>query len=186
MTDGKKKSKLPLVIGVGCLGLISMCCCTGGGAVMWRSNTIEDASIEHVTRFLSALQIRDYNAAFGASESLGGDGLYTVDQFQNCIQSTPLGDMVSFSCEEADVDIPDGAADVICSTVSATQGPQEITIRANYATEFYAELGFVWFSPGATFMPAWTTDDCAAWSGREYFEGAPEGRFKPGAPGYGQ
>jgi len=185
MNEPKKKNRALLFVGIGCLGLITLCCCTGGGVVMWRSSAIGDGATAHAELFLGYVQTGNYDAAFGSSEYLGDTSLYSPLQFQMCLQSTPLGDMTSFTCHSAEPDLQSGDADVSCTIQSATQGPQEVTIHVNSATELSAYLGFIWFSQGAVFGEAWPGDECARWSGREYFGDTPPGRIRPGPPGYG-
>jgi hypothetical protein len=150
---------------------------------MWVSGQIEDGAKAHANLFLSFVQMGNYDAAYGTSEYMGDTSLYSAAQFQSCLLSTPIGDMTSYSCDDAEVDLADQDADVICVVQSASQGAQEITVHVNSPTDF-PYLGFIWFSPGTVFGPAWPSNECARWSGREFFEGPPEGRISPGPAGY--
>jgi hypothetical protein len=181
----KKKNRTLLYVGVGCLGLITLCCCTGGGLALFQTNRVDDAAISHAEYFLDNVQLGSWDAALASSEWMGDTTLYSSGQMQLCFQATPLSDMSAYTCDEADGQLWEDDRDVTCTIQSVSQGSQEISIHVNSATDM-PYLGFVWFSPTATVTPTWSGDECARWSGRDYFDEPPAGFVRPqAAPSFG-
>ncbi len=177
----KKKSRVLLFVGVGCLSLITMCCCTGGGLAWWRTNDVDKSARHHAEYFLSNVQSHEWDQALASSEYMGDTALYSSAQMQSCFMDTPLGNMSSYFCSDADGALWDDDRDVTCTVQTFGQGPQEITIHVNSADGAFPYLGFVWFSPTATFGTEWSSDNCARWSGRDYFDEPPANRVRPQA-----
>lgn len=179
MAEGKGK-RIALFVGIGCIALLGLCCGGMGLALFMKKSSYDTAAKEHAERFLGFMQRREYPAAFGATEYMGGSNLYSIEQFQGCVSATVLGDMTAFSCDDVESDLlfdSDGA-DVICTVTSASHGESEITVHVNSPDE-WPYLGFIWFSPGAFMGDAWHGDSCARWSGRDFFEEPPSGRVRP-------
>ncbi len=182
--EPKKKSRVPLFVGVGCLGMITLCCCTGGGLAFWQKSRVDDGAIAHAEYFLNNVQLKTWDAALASSEYMADTSLYSSAQMGLCFMDTPLGDMTAFDCDSAEGDLWEDDRDVTCTIQSTTQGSQEITVHVNSATDF-PYLGFVWFSPNAVFGSTWSGDECTRWSGREYFGEPPPGRIRPAPAGFG-
>lgn len=166
-----------LIAGVGCLGLVSMCCLSGFGGLFYMRSDHGSVARTHVEHFLGRAQQRDWTGALAAAEYMSGSSL-DAPTFGACLGATPLSEMTSYSCPDASVEWPlDDGADVVC-TLTTPRGPTEITVTVN-GTGGMPYLGYVWFSPDAMLGPAWHGDECARWSGREYYLDPPVGRIRP-------
>ncbi len=178
-SSGSSGLKPFLIAGVGCLGLVSMCCLSGVGAFFFQRGGHESVATAHAERFLGLVQQRQWSGALAAAEYMGGgDSLYSADVFGACLQSTPLSEMTAFTCPSASSEWPlDNRADAVC-TITTARGASEITIGVN-STDGQPYLGYVWFSADAPTGTAWHGDDCARWSGRDYYGETPASRVRP-------
>jgi hypothetical protein len=175
---GSSGTRMLLFGGLGCLGLVAMCCLSGVGGLFWQRSGHESVARAHVESFLGMVQARQWSGALAAAE-YGGDGsLYDAGQFGACLMATPLAEMASYTCPSASSEWPiDDGAHVVC-TVTTPRGPTEITVTVNN-TDALPYLGYVWFSSDAALGPAWHGDECARWSGRDYVDDAPADRVRP-------
>ena len=171
--------KILLGVGCGCLALVGLCCGSAGVLALVRKSSFESAAQAHAERFLGYLQSGDDMTAFDTAVYDGDGGLYSAITFHACIEATPLADLTTYSCSDVDAEwVQGGHADVTCTITSATRGTSDVTIGVNGA-DSSPYLGFIWFSPGVTTGPGWHGDDCATWSGREFFREPPAGRVRP-------
>ncbi len=181
MTEQKSGSgkKIAMIAAVGCLAVVAMCCLTGFGLHFAKQSGYESGGQEHAERFLGAVQGQSWAEAFGASEYMGDTRLYRLETFQGCLESTALGRMHSYSCDGGDGAwyADDGVA-VHC-TVSTVEGSEEIAVHVNSPDDTFPYLGFIWFARREAFSDRWASDECARWSGREYFDDPPEGFVRP-------
>ncbi len=167
-----------LIAGVGCLSLVSICCLSGVGGLFFGRSGHETVATDHASRFLGLVQARQWNGALAASEYRGDSSLYSVDTFSTCLQATPLSEMTAYTCDSASSEWPvDNRADAIC-TITTPRGPTEITVGVN-GTDGSPYLGYVWFSADAPVGTAWHSEDCARWSGSQYYGETPANRVRP-------
>lgn len=166
-------------MGGGCLGLVALCCLSGGGLVAYRSNQLESNATEQVERFLGHVQERNWQAAFADSEYDLAYSYTNPQAHQSCVEDTALGDITGYRCESAELtELTDDHVDVTCTVTSASRGETEVTIGVNGA-DSRPYLGFYWFASPAAFGSRWSSDACSSWSGREYFRSPPPGRVRP-------
>jgi hypothetical protein len=165
---------------LGCVGLVSMCCLSGVGGAFYTRSGYADVGRVHAETFLGHVQRRDWAAALAAAEYQGAYAYSseTPSSFGACLTATPLFEMTSFECPSASGEWPlDNGAEATCN-VTTPRGTTEITITVN-STDGAPYLGYVWFSPDATLGPEWHGDNCARWSGRDYYMDPPSGRVRP-------
>jgi hypothetical protein len=174
----KKKSKALLFVGIGCVSVIALCCLSGGGVAYYMKSSKEGDGRAQAEYFLSNMQARNYPGAFGAAEGMMGSGLYTVDQFMQCLSETPLATVASYDCSQgADAELMGNRVMVYCNVLTAA-GPQDVAIGVN-VYDFDKSLGFIWFRPGAPLGPSWRAETCAAWSGKMSIDEPPDGFARP-------
>ncbi len=179
-TNGSSGGKILLFSALGCLGLVSMCCLSGVGGFFYTRSSYADLGRVHAETFLGSVRDRQWSTALAAAEYQGSYSYSTEtpSSFSACIEGTPLFEMTSYECPSASGEWPlDDGAEVTCNVITP-RGATEITITVNN-TEDRPYLGYVWFSPDATLGPSWRGDDCARWSGREYYRDPPAGRVRP-------
>lgn len=171
-------SRVFLIVGIGCLSLVSICCLSGVGGFFYARGGHETVATDHASRFLGLVQARQWSGALAASEYMGDSSLYSVESFSTCFESTPLAEMTAYTCDSASAEWPlENGADAIC-TITTPRGPTEITVGVN-STDGSPYLGYVWFSADAPVGAAWHTETCARWSGSQYFGETPTNRVRP-------
>jgi hypothetical protein len=180
MAEGESNTtKILLGIGCGCLSLVGLCCVSGGAVAFWQKSSNDSAAQAHAERFLGLAQQRDWAGASAAAEYDYGGSPTDTAALQSCLAATPLADLASFACSDVSSEWPtDDHGDVTCTITSSSQGSSDITVGVNSPTTT-PYLGFVWFSPNAVTGPAWHSDSCSRWSGREFFRDPPSGRVRP-------